>query len=104
MAAYASQSVVDATASVPFGGICVVTRCGVIWSFDAMAAGPPLTSAFRPSGITPRWVRKPQTARTESGYGSGHEAGAGDGHRSSLARPKSAAAARVSRNRPEELR
>src|SRR5580704_2565139 len=89
MAAYASQSVVDATASVPFGGICVVTRCGVIWGFDAMAAGPPLTSAFRPSGITPRWVRKPQTARTESGYGSGHEAGADDvhDHRGPLADP-----------------
>ena len=40
MAAYASQSVVDATASVPFGGICVVTPCRVIWGFDAMAAGP----------------------------------------------------------------
>ena len=34
---YAWQSVVDATASVPGGGICVVTRCRVIRGFDAKA-------------------------------------------------------------------
>jgi hypothetical protein len=28
---YASESVVDAAASVPGGGVCVVTRCRVIW-------------------------------------------------------------------------
>jgi hypothetical protein len=33
--------VVDATASVPGGAICVVTRCRVIWGFDAKPAVRP---------------------------------------------------------------
>jgi hypothetical protein len=42
---YASQSVVDATASVPGGGICVVTRYWVIWAFEAIPQSPALDTA-----------------------------------------------------------